>query len=110
MRILICALAVVVSACGPAADLRSADAASDARAAIAKGDARLLGVAGFSVEVPGVALEVEQAEQLYGVRVVERTGDVYENGVSKARNEKARRYAALYNKAVVTALPPEKRN
>lgn len=82
-------------------DLSVDRAQEDARASMKNGDFRLLGVEGYSTRVPGTDLNIIQAERSYGVRIIERTGDVYKDGVTPQRNAKAMEYAKIYNETIV---------
>ena len=80
-------------------------AETDARAAIAHGDVRLMAVYGFTIEVPGVDESVEKLRQLYGLRMLEGTGDAIKGPQDRLLNENARRYAAKYNQTVISSSP-----
>jgi hypothetical protein len=82
------------------ARLNPAHADSDARSAVARGDKRLLAVYGYTIEIPGMHDDPEELKAKYGLRMLEGTSDSYQNSRDKQFNDKARRYASIYNRAV----------
>jgi hypothetical protein len=65
----------------------------DCRRAIARHDLRFVGVAGYALDVPGVADYETRYWKTPGVKVIARTSDVGD----LAFNEAARKYARRYN-------------
>lgn len=74
----------------------------DALEALERGDRRLLAVAGYALEVPGTELSPNEARATFGLRVLENTGDVLENGVTEQSNAQARLYAEAYNRIILS--------
>ena len=71
----------------------TADPEEDCRRAIARHDLRFVGVAGYALDVPGVADYQTRYWKTPGVKVIARTSDVGD----LAFNEAARKYARRYN-------------
>jgi hypothetical protein len=80
-------------------------AETDAMAAIAHGNVRLMAVYGFTIEVPGVDESVAKLRQLYGLRMLEGTGDAIKGPQDRLLNENARKYVAQYNQTVISSSP-----
>ena len=80
--------------------LEHADPEVDFRDAIKRRDFRFLGVAGFTLTVPGVPMSDENIPLLetHGVRVIPGTSD---NPVSLTLQMVAARYAERYNKLLL---------
>jgi hypothetical protein len=82
----------------------SIDAAvSDAQNAIAKGDFRLLAVNGYATEVRVPRNFGGAAPKSIDVSVIEGTSDAYSNPRCAESNDRARRYAEIYNKEILSA-------
>jgi hypothetical protein len=83
--------------------LEHADPEVDFRDAIRRRDFRFLGIAGFTLTVPGVPRSDENMLLLetQGVRVIPGTGD---NPVSLKLQMRAARYAEHYNKLLLDHL------
>jgi len=83
--------------------LEHADPEVDFRDAIKRRDFRFLGVAGFTLTVPGVPMSDENIPLLetHGVRVIPGTSD---NPVSLTLQMSAARYAERYNKLLLDHL------
>jgi hypothetical protein len=82
--------------------LKVDNAASDAVQAYKSGDHRLIGVYGYSVEIPG--LRGDPYQYLRGVRMLEGTGDVFCTNEEEVLNKNARAYAKKYNEAMLKEL------
>jgi len=78
-------------------------AVSDAQNAIAKGDFRLLAVNGYATEVPVPRNFGGAAPKSIEVSVIEGTSDAYSNPRCIELNDRARRYAEIYNKEILSA-------
>lgn len=76
-------------------------AEADAREGFFRGDKRLLGVSGYSLEVPGTDLSIEEVESKYGINEIKSTGDVISGNVTDEHNAKSKRYAEIYNKTIL---------
>lgn len=74
------------------------DAEDDADAALARGDASLLGVFGYSREVPGIPEWTAHEAGTCKVRMIEGTSD---DG-PRALNDRARDYARRYNLRIIS--------
>jgi len=84
--------------------LKASEASKDAEAAYNSGDHRLLGVYGFSVEVPG--FRGNPYEHKDEIRMLDGTGDVYCTDEERMLNKNARIYAKKYNETILgKALP-----
>lgn len=89
-------------------------AVSDARNAIAKGDFRLLAVMGYATEIPvsNGGLEVVErfnaAVKSNEVSVIGGTSDTPAGQQCAELNNRARRYAAIYNKEILSVPRPLK--
>lgn len=112
---------VLVSGCAPSsakckprlglAELRSlkVDAAGkDAEAAYRSGDHRLIGVYGFSLEVPGLA--GNPYDHKNEIRMLNGTGDAFCTKEEQALNHNARLYARKYNEAMLERLRSDASN
>jgi hypothetical protein len=86
--------------------LKIENATADAQRAVAANDYRLLGVKGFTVEVPGVGRDAYDLEKRYGVKVIEGTSDAFSVDEDRRLNEDARAYAKRYNELVLSSLKP----
>jgi hypothetical protein len=72
----------------------------DCRRAIARHDLRFVGVAGYALDVPGVADYQTRYWKTNGVKVIARTSDVGDLEF----NEAARKYARRYNEQLLKHL------
>lgn len=77
-------------------------AASDATAAYKSGDHRLIGVYGYSVEIPGFNGDPYQHKN--ETRMLDGTGDVFCTKEEELLNNNARVYAKKYNEAILLQL------
>lgn len=82
------------------ADPERANPEKDCQRAIARHDFRFVGVAGFALDVPGVADYQTRYWRTNGVKVIARTRDVGHRDF----NEAARAYANRYNAALLKYL------
>ena len=78
----------------------TANPEQDCRRAIGRHDLRFVGVAGYAVDVPGVADYQIRYWKTNGVKVIARTSDVG----NLAFNEAARKYARRYNAQLLKYL------
>jgi TPR repeat protein len=86
--------------------LKEDDATADAKKAIAAGDFRLVGVYGYSVEVPGAPTDDWfEVKSKYGIRMIEGTSDTESGPEEEAFNNNARSYARKYNEVILKAHP-----
>jgi len=86
--------------------VRAANPAADAEAALARSDYRLVGVQGYSLEVPGLnPRDWERYGSTYGFRVVAGTSEVIGSKDQWALQGAAYRYAQAYNRLVLQRLP-----
>lgn len=86
------------------------DPTKDFKKAIAKSDLRFVGVMGFALEIPGVpSAHWKHYKDTYGVRIIPGTSDAYESIEHQNLNEKAREYAATYNKLLMQYLRKSKK-
>lgn len=98
--------------CPPLKRLNIDAAVSDARSTIAKGDLRLLAVMGYTTEIPvnNGGLEVVErfnaAVKSNEVLVIEGTSDTPSAAMCAALNDRARRYAAIYNREILSVPRP----
>lgn len=84
------------------AELRSLKvdrAADDATLAFHSGNDQLLGIYGYSVEIPGLVADPYQ--HVNETKMLEGTGDVFCTEEEKALNENARNYAKKYNETML---------
>jgi hypothetical protein len=87
-------------------------AVSDARKAIAKGDLRLLAVMGYTTEIPVNNSGLEMVERFNTavksneVSVIEGTSDTPAGPQCAELNKRARRYAEIYNKEILSVSRP----
>jgi hypothetical protein len=65
------------------------------------GDNRLLGVYGYSVELPGVRGDIEKLTRVHGVRMIEGPGDALKSKMCEALNNNIILYAKLYNERIL---------
>lgn len=84
------------------AALKVDHASSDALAAFKAGDHRLLGVYGYSTEVPG--FNGDPHEHKDEIRMLEGTGDVFCTKKEEMLNRNARLYAKQYNETMLGQL------
>lgn len=83
--------------------LDAADPQTDAQEAIKKGDLRLLGLAGRSVNIPGVIKEETlKYEMKCGVQLIDGVSDVVRSDEHLRLMQKARSYALSYNAIIKT--------
>lgn len=82
--------------------LKLNNATEDATNAYARGDARLLGVYGFSVEVPGY--DGAPYPHKSKIRILEGTGDAFCTREEADLNHNARTYARKYNDTMLDKL------
>ena len=73
-----------------------ARAESDAATAMAKGDGHLLGVAGYSIVVPGFEQNYAEAKK-HGVRVIAGTSD---DSMYEGYQKQATEYATIFNRTI----------
>lgn len=80
---------------------------TEAADALGRGDHKLMGVRGYALEVPGTDLPIDEVERRFGVVEIAGTSDVYDAPGDRALNERARQYAARYNRYIIqnAALP-----
>jgi hypothetical protein len=78
----------------------AANPEEDCRRAIARHELRFVGVAGYGLDVPGVADYQTRYWKTPGVKVIARTSDVGD----LAFNEAARKYARRYNAQLLKHL------
>jgi hypothetical protein len=74
--------------------------------ALRERDYRVLGVAGFTVETPGVTGELAR---VYGILIIPGTSDGIESPEHGELNERARAYALEYNRALLGSVPSASR-
>lgn len=77
-------------------------AVSDAEAAYKSGDRRLIGVYGYSVEIPGFNGDPYQHKN--ETKMLDGTGDVFCTKEEELLNQNARIYAKKYNEAMLLQL------
>ncbi len=82
--------------------LKVTNATEDATSAYARGDARLLGVYGYSVEVPGYGGNPYTHKSK--IRMLDGTGDVFCTQEEAGLNRNAKAYARKYNEAMLLKL------
>ena len=82
--------------------LKLNNATEDAASAYARGDARLLGVYGYSVEVPGYAGDPYAHKS--NIRMLEGTGDASCTKEEADLNHNARAYVRKYNETMLSKL------
>jgi len=87
---------------GELRSLRLNNTTEDAASAYARGDDRLLGVYGFSVEVPGY--DGDPYAHKSKIRMLEGTGDAFCTKEEAALNHNARAYARKYNEIMLFKL------
>jgi hypothetical protein len=85
--------------------LRPENASADAERAVSHGDTHLLGVNGFTLEVPGAATNYEFAAGHKAVRPIECTSDYRVSVKHQQLNETAHVYAGRYNRRVLELSP-----
>ena len=78
----------------------------EAAASLAKGESGFLGVAGYSVEVPGISEKLAQCRAIR-VNVIRGTTDVRSGERHTALIRRAREYAARYNSFVAMSRKAE---
>jgi len=78
----------------------TANPEQDCTHAIARHDLRFVGVAGYALDVPGVADYQARYWKTNGVKIIARTSDVGD----RAFNEAARKYARRYNAQLLKYL------
>jgi hypothetical protein len=76
----------------------------DCQRAIARHDLRFVGVAGYALDVPGVADYQTRYWKSNGVKVITGTSDIGE----REFNDAARAYASRYNAALLKYLAPHR--
>jgi hypothetical protein len=72
----------------------TANPEQDCRRAIGRHDLRFVGVAGYALDVPGVADYQTRYWKTNGVKVIARTSDIGDLAFNKAARKYARRYNA----------------
>lgn len=77
------------------------NAVTEAKAALERGDRRLVAVMAYSTALPGVDMEITEAERRFGFVVIEGTGDFYQTIWHRTFNERAREYAVEYNRYIL---------
>lgn len=77
-------------------------AGNDAQAAYRSGDHRLIGVYGFSLEVPGLAGNPYDHKD--EIRMLDGTGDAFCTDEEQTLNHNARLYAKRYNEGMLNRL------
>jgi hypothetical protein len=87
---------------GELRSLKLNNASEDAASAYTRGDARLLGVYGFSVEVPGY--DGDPYAHKGKIRMFEGTGDAFCTKEEMDLNHNARAYARKYNETMLLKL------
>jgi hypothetical protein len=87
---------------GELSSLKLNNATEDAASAYTRGDTRLLGVYGFSVEVPSYAGDPYARNGK--IRMLEGTGDAFCTKEEAALNHNARAYARKYNETMLFKL------
>jgi len=86
--------------------VRAANPTADAEAALARGDYRLVGIQGYSLQVPGLnPRDWERYGSTYGFRVVAGTDEITRSNDQWALQGAAYRYAQAYNRLVLQRLP-----
>jgi hypothetical protein len=88
--------------------LKVDEAGKDAEVAYKSGDHRLIGLYGFSVEVPG--FNGDPYDHKNEIRMLEGTGDAYCTNEEWLLNKNARLYAKQYNEAMLGQLKDSKSN
>jgi len=107
-------ISVILGACaptkeiaGPYEQMRSEfnleRAVKDADDAFGNGDFRFLAIQGYTQEIPGVNLSPGE-QQKFGIRVVDKSTDSYENEQAQARSKQIRKYTALYNREMAKKI------
>ena len=91
--------------CGFLEQLRPDQAERAADAAIARGDFHLLGVYGFSLDLPGVDKPVDP--RLHPTQPIDCTGDDPVSRKQARLNDRAIRYAKEYNRRILGLAAPE---
>jgi hypothetical protein len=79
------------------------DSSSDAQRALTRGDFRLLAVRGYSVEAPGTDFNYGEARRRFGTLEIDGTSDDLAWPWDGYLNDRARDYAAKYNRIIVSA-------
>jgi hypothetical protein len=87
--------------CAYLESLRPETARADAEHAVARGDVHLLGINGFTLEVPGENPNYLFRPQHKPVQAIECTGDYRVSMKHERLNEAAENYAGLYNRRVL---------
>ncbi len=87
---------------GAIRSLKLYNATKDAEKSYARGDARLLGVYGFSVEVP--AYNGDPFAHKSEIRMIDGTGDAFCTDEEADLNRNARAYARKYNETILFML------
>ena len=90
-----------------ARELETADVAREVDEALRSGDMRFAGAMGFGLMVPGVPNYHAQYAKTHGVRVIENTSDIVEDGAHRKLQEAARQYALRYNTELLRRLQSE---
>jgi hypothetical protein len=87
--------------------LDAADPQADAQQAVKKQDYRLLGIAGRTVNIPGISKEESlDYEEACGVQLIEGISDVVRSNEHLRLMQKARSYALKYNAIIKTHCQP----
>jgi hypothetical protein len=82
--------------------LKVEEASKDAEVAYKYGDLRLIGVYGYSVEVPGFTGNPYDHKD--EIRMLDGTGDAYCTDEEQSLNKNARIYAKKYNETMLDQL------
>jgi len=82
-----------------------ATARADADSAARRGDFRLMGLQGYSLDVPGTDLPFDLVQREYGLRIIEGGTDAYRNDEERRINENAYEYATEYNRRILELRP-----
>ena len=88
--------------------LVSRDPANDAKASLAKGEKAFLGVAGYSVEIPGIDDRLAQCPWVHSrLRIIRGTSDAVYGERHIVLIGRAKEYAARYNSFTALSMKAE---